>query len=290
MAYQMFLKQQLPNFEAFLTNKIAEIQEPTLKSAAAYSLLAGGKRLRPGLLLAIMASFNRPISQTSYQIAGAIELIHTYSLIHDDLPAMDNDELRRGRPTSHIQFNEATAILAGDSLLTLAFEWLATTEIAADKKIALITTLAKASGPDGMIAGQMQDMAGQHQKISLAQLERLHQLKTGALITASLQMGAILVDMPLAKQSDLQLFSKYFGLAFQIQDDILDVVSTSDKLGKQVHKDQQANKNTYPGLLGLEPAKEKLEQTCLFASQALQHWPVEQSALLLSFLDYFKEN
>lgn len=222
-----------------------------------YSLMAGGKRLRPALILECHAVCADPTMDTltsAVAAAGAMELIHTFSLVHDDLPAMDDDDLRRGRPTNHKVYGEAMAILAGDAMTTLAFECIARD---ADPKAAprLILELASAAGPEGMIGGQVLDMAGEHQSLTLEQLQQVHRLKTGALLTASCRMGAIAAGADDAAVATMGTLGAHLGLAFQIVDDILDVTSTTEQMGKATNKDADRGKNTYPALLGLEQSQ-----------------------------------
>ncbi|MCP8857831.1 polyprenyl synthetase family protein [Latilactobacillus fuchuensis] len=288
--FTTFGQQQRPQFEAYLEQALAhQLEEPTLKKAMQYSVMAGGKRLRPLLLFAVLESAKLPIDLNAMRVAGALELVHSYSLIHDDLPAMDNDDLRRGRPTNHKVFGEAQAILAGDGLLTLAFDWLTTTNLPADKQVQLVRILAQAAGANGMVAGQVEDIEGQTKQLRLAQLKQLHHLKTGCLIEAAVEMGALLADLNPIQKAALLTFAKYYGLAFQIQDDILDVTSTAAVMGKAVHKDAIEQKNTFPGLLGLAGAQAELEQTCQQAQQALQSLIGLDQTLLNSFLSYFDE-
>jgi len=287
--FKTFARQQVPAFETYLTEQLAQIEEPTLQKAMTYSVMAGGKRLRPLLVFAVLASVGRPINQTAYRVAGALELIHSYSLIHDDLPAMDNDDLRRGQPTNHKVFGEAQAILAGDGLLTLAFEWLTTTDLTTDQQSRAVRLLAQAAGPSGMVAGQIEDIEGQTKTLSLAQLKQVHQLKTGRLIECAVGLGAILADLSDEQMASLQLFAQNYGLAFQIQDDILDVTSTTEAMGKAVHKDADEHKNTFPGLLGLAGAKDALDETYQAAQTALTDLSGLDKALLNSFLNYFNE-
>jgi geranylgeranyl diphosphate synthase type II len=228
-----------------------------LMEAVEYSLMAGGKRLRPTLVLesfAACAKKGTAPSPAALSAAGAMELIHTFSLVHDDLPAMDDDDLRRGRPTNHKVFGQAMAILAGDAMTTMAFEIIA---IDADPRVApmLVRELAQASGPAGMIGGQVLDMAGENQSIKLEQLQHVHRMKTGALLTTSCRMGAIAAGADEAKLQSITDFGRHMGLAFQIIDDILDVTSTREQLGKATNKDASRGKNTYPSLLGLEASR-----------------------------------
>ena len=244
---------------------------PRLVQAIEYSLLAGGKRLRPALVLETFAACGGGESRRTSAIvaAGAIELIHTFSLVHDDLPAMDNDDLRRGRPTSHKVFGEAMAILAGDAMTTLAFEL-----IAADVDPALCAPLslelARASGPIGMIGGQVLDMEGEHRQLALEELMRLHSLKTGALLTAACRLGALCAGASAQALDCAAAFGREIGLAFQIVDDVLDVTSTPEQMGKATGKDAARGKNTYPALLGLEPSRQQADARLAAALDALK--------------------
>ena len=227
-----------------------------LFTAMRYSVFNGGKRLRPALCFAAADAIGNSNSNTA-KVAAAVEMIHAYSLIHDDLPAMDNDDLRRGKPTCHIQFDEATAILAGDALQSLAFQQLTElTDISSDSKVELLSMLASYSGCSGMAAGQAIDLAATGQTLDIDQLDTMHRHKTGALIEASVLMGAITADgASQAQLSALRDFAHAIGLAFQVQDDILDVESSTEQLGKQQGSDAANNKSTYTSLLGLERAR-----------------------------------
>ena len=258
-----------------------------LKDSMLYSIAAGGKRIRPLLLLATVAACQKEITRGAYQTAAALEMIHTYSLIHDDLPAMDDDDLRRGQPTNHKVFGEALAILAGDGLLTAAFELLGTAEIAAEKKVALLQLLAQAAGTNGMVAGQAADMQAEGQQISLEALMQIHQRKTGALIRFAVVGGGILADQPARVLAQLEQFAAHIGLAFQIRDDLLDVVSTTEELGKETNRDQFLAKSTYPGLLGLEGAKKALAAELQAAEKILLPLTDFDTALLLEILALF---
>jgi geranylgeranyl diphosphate synthase type II len=228
-----------------------------LLEAIDYSLLAGGKRLRPALVLETARACGAPPgSPAAVAAAGAIELIHTFSLVHDDLPAMDDDDLRRGRPTSHKVFGEAMAILAGDAMVTMAFQVMASDappEVAAP----LVVELASASGPAGMIGGQVLDIDGENQSLALPQLQQVHRMKTGALLTASCRLGAIAAGSGASILEAVTEFGRHLGLAFQIVDDILDVTSTPEQLGKATNKDAGRGKNTYPGLIGMEASRKE---------------------------------
>jgi len=242
----------------------------TIHRAMRYSVFAGGKRLRP--LLAIAAAAAVSDSCPGIEIAACpLELIHTYSLIHDDLPALDNDDLRRGRPTCHKVFGDAMAILAGDALLTLAFEVLAELEIGADRRIALVRELAVASGTaGGMIGGQVNDLEGEGQPATADLLESIHRAKTGALLRASVRMGAIYAGANAAQLDSLTRFGEHIGLAFQIIDDVLDVEQPSEKLGKTAGKDAQQQKITFPAVYGIEQSRTMAEQERLQAHRALE--------------------
>lgn len=234
-----------------------------LDAAIRYSLLANGKRLRPLLCIAA-CEFTGGTREQALPAACAIEMIHTYSLIHDDLPAMDDDDLRRGRASCHKAFDDATAILAGDALQPLAFEQLASQGNYSDsQRLAMLTTLAKAAGGNGMVAGQMQDMQAEGKTVSLDTLETIHHLKTGRMIEASLLLGAQAADHTDCRiQETLQQIGQRIGLAFQVQDDILDVTSTAKQLGKHTGADKALQKSTFPALLGLEESKAYANRLC----------------------------
>ena len=228
-------------------------QDSKVKDAMKYSLLAGGKRIRPLLMLRIIQSYG--LDYHDYlDAACAIEMIHTYSLIHDDLPGMDNDDLRRGKPTCHRQFDEATAILAGDGLLNEAANVILKANYNSELKIALLSILYQASGVNGMILGQALDIEFENKNANRKELDLIHHHKTGDLISASMQMGALVANV-----DDLETFKEIgykIGLAFQIQDDILDVVGNSELLGKNVGSDIENNKSTYVTLMGVAKSQE----------------------------------
>ncbi|RDV29386.1 geranyl transferase [Alteromonas aestuariivivens] len=249
---------------------------PRLKMAMQHALLAGGKRMRPLLVHLVGNTLDIPRSD-QLTISMAIECIHAYSLVHDDLPAMDNDDLRRGKPTCHIAFDEATAILAGDALQTLAFTILADHPMSScgnSKRAQLISILAKAAGYLGMCGGQAIDLASTGKTISLTELTRLHQLKTGALLCACVEMITLVSDS-LAPQHREQLieYARLIGLAFQVQDDILDVEGDATQIGKPQGSDIELGKNTFPQLLGMAPAKQELANLHAQALQALHTLP-----------------
>lgn len=238
--------------------------------AIRWSVFAGGKRFRPALLLAMGQAFNAQINQL-LKTACAFEMIHTYSLIHDDLPAMDDDNLRRGRPTCHVRFDEATAILAGDALQTLAFRTIAEEErLDPATRIALISELARAAGtPDGMVAGQALDMEAEARQINGAQLEEIHRLKTGALIVAAARCGALIGRANEDELAAVNSYGSQLGLLFQITDDLLDVTASAEDLGKTPGKDAQSRKATYPGLYGIEETRDAAVKTHRAACDAL---------------------
>ncbi len=258
---EQFLNVQKKNIEEQLPKYISHLSAPKIiKDAMDYSLEAGGKRIRPLLVVGTLRSFGKD-EKIGIPTACAIEMIHTYSLIHDDLPSMDDDDLRRGKPTNHKVFGEAIAILAGDALLTYSFQVIAESmkdHISAEKKLLLVTELAKASGPEGMVGGQVADMEGEGTVLNLDDLEYIHRHKTGKLLAYSVIAGAILADATNEQLDRLTQFAHHLGLAFQIRDDILDIEGTELVLGKPVGSDTGNHKNTYPALLTLEGAKEKL--------------------------------
>ena len=241
--------------------------------AMTYSLMAEGKRIRPVLCVAAAeAAGGNP--EDAVPAACALEMVHTYSLIHDDLPAMDDDALRRGKPTCHMAFDEATAILTGDALLTLAFQTLASIELSnaeqAAKWLRVIRLISYAAGYCGMIQGQMLDITSEGRQLTLAELKSLHRLKTGALIEASISSGAVLGGLNSNKISMLESYAHNIGLAFQVTDDILNVEGDPEIMGKAVGTDKLRNKNTYPSLLGLKKSKDFAGKLVENALQALE--------------------
>jgi geranylgeranyl diphosphate synthase type II len=257
------------NLKSYLSSKREQINEELdsifandssrIIRAMKYSLMAGGKRIRPILCIAAAETVGGP-SQDVIRAACAIEMIHTYSLIHDDLPAMDNDEIRRGQATCHVAFDEATAILAGDALLTLAFEVLSSMKFIKENHVIdwmkVIHTISTAAGYKGMIEGQMQDMASEGDLLCLEDLENMHALKTGALIEASVTVGAILGKGSIHQIQQLRTYAKCVGLAFQVTDDLLDVEGDPNVMGKNAGSDQARNKSTFPALIGIEQSKQ----------------------------------
>ena len=262
-----------------------------LKEAMLYAVQSGGKRIRPLLTLAVGAS-GTSTNGAALDLACALEMIHTYSLIHDDLPGMDDDDLRRGRPTVHKAFDEATAILAGDALLTLAFEVAANANLEADQLVEAVKILSTASGMSGMISGQMKDIASEEATITLEQMKEIHREKTGELLLAAVCLGNLFVNDSKMKEAFVS-YATHFGLAFQIQNDLQDVCWTSEQTGKETGKDSELSKNTYPSLLGVEGAKDALLNeiaSCKRALEEVSFTPVNEQtkALLVEFLTYLE--
>ena len=272
MSLREYLVQQQQLVDAELHRLVPPESAPpeTIHRAMRYSLFAGGKRIRP--ILCMEAA--RAVSDTPAGVeacACALELIHTYSLIHDDLPALDNDDYRRGKLTNHKVFGDAMAILAGDALLTLAFQVLAQLSTTADRKAALIAELATASGTvGGMIGGQVADLEGEGKPPEPELLETIHRAKTGALLRASLRLGAIYAGASETEYAALSCYGEHIGLAFQIVDDILDVEESSEALGKTAGKDAQQHKITFPAVYGLETSRRMSEEECARAHQVLE--------------------
>jgi len=272
------LRRHASQVDAYLTRLLSRLDSlpPKLAEAITYSVSSGGKRLRPALVLeCYSACGGRTLEQpsagpatpwdTALAAAGAIELIHTFSLVHDDLPAMDDDELRRGRPTNHVVFGEALAILAGDAMVSIAFVTLLSAETALIPP--LMRELSVASTQ--MIAGQVLDIEGESKALSLEDLQQVHKLKTGKLLTAACRMGAIAAGASAYQLDRLTHYGQHLGLAFQIVDDLLDVTSTPEELGKKTNKDAGWGKNTYPQLLGIEGSRQEAQKQVESALEAL---------------------
>ncbi|WP_096434720.1 polyprenyl synthetase family protein [Alteribacter populi] len=259
-ALDLFLTEQITEIERRLPLHLNSIKAPrVLKDAMNYSLQAGGKRLRPALLLATLKGYGVSLER-GYDTACAVEMIHTYSLIHDDLPPMDNDDMRRGKPTNHNVFGEAMAILAGDALLTYSFEVISNSRHLTDvDKAMLVLLLSKSAGPSGMVGGQVADMEGENRSLSIEELEYIHDHKTGELLSFSIEAGSLIAGAGKEDQAMLRAFARDLGLAFQIKDDILDIEGDNEKIGKPLGSDKENEKSTYPKLLGLAGAKDKLD-------------------------------
>lgn len=291
MQLATFQNKMIPLLEQHMWHYLAQFTEnETLQAAMQYSLEAGGKRIRPLLILLICQSLGKKIDTDVLSVAGSLEFLHTYSLIHDDLPEMDNDDLRRGKPTNHKVFGQDIAVLAGDALLTEAFGWLAKTKLTPKKRIALVAALAKAAGANGMVAGQTGDILGEKATLTVSELMQVHKNKTGQLLEYACFAGAVLGDATPKQEQALVTFGQKFGLAFQIYDDILDVTATTAELGKTANKDVAENKNTYPLLLGLKGAKQALVNTLKQAKDQLELLDESglETSLLRQVLEYFK--
>ncbi|MBU1566776.1 MAG: polyprenyl synthetase family protein [Proteobacteria bacterium] len=252
--------------------------------AMRYSLFASGKRVRPILCLATGEALDNSLetAKNLLPVACALECIHTYSLVHDDLPAMDNDTLRRGKPTNHILFGEAGAILAGDSLLTFAFELLSREDnstLPAQKRLRIIEMIARAAGPLGMVGGQTLDIESEQIAVPLPVLQTIHRAKTGALITCSIQAGAIGAGATIEEMEKLTIYGEKIGLAFQIVDDILNVTSTTEQLGKAAGSDANRGKATYPAFFGIEQTKAKAKEAIEEAIDALHGFDAKADPL-----------
>ncbi|GKV64565.1 MULTISPECIES: polyprenyl synthetase family protein [unclassified Sporosarcina] len=286
---KVFIDRNIPEIERELTNQLAKSDIPAiLHESMTYSVEAGGKRIRPLLVLAVLADLQKD-SADALRVAAAVELIHTYSLIHDDLPCMDDDDFRRGKPTNHKKFGEDVATLAGDAMQALAFGALSELrETPAEDAIELVGLLAKASGAQGMVKGQVLDMKGEQQLLPLKELEEVHIHKTGALLSFCVDAGAVLAYATDEQRKYLSVFSRNIGLAFQIQDDILDVTATTEELGKPANSDTSSEKSTYPSLLGLDGARKQLKDRHEQAINALRAIGLDQSILHL-LADYIIE-
>ena len=239
-----------------------------LQEAMEYSLLAGGKRIRPVLTLETCRMCGGS-AETALPFACAVEMVHTYSLIHDDLPAMDDDDLRRGRPTNHIVYGEATAILAGDALLTAAFEHLTRASLPSERVVSAVQCLSQAAGSAGMVGGQALDIAGEGRRLSREELELLQSLKTGALICAAAELGCIAAGGTAGQRAQIRAYAQALGRAFQVRDDMLDVTSSREELGKPVGSDQVNQKSTFVTALGLDGCAKLVEQLTQQGIEAL---------------------
>ncbi|MFE0506870.1 polyprenyl synthetase family protein [Peribacillus butanolivorans] len=281
-SFETFSKEYKAVIEREIVEYVNKLEAPAvIKEAMTYSLEAGGKRIRPLLVFAVLEAFGKNL-KTGIPAAAAIEMIHTYSLIHDDLPAMDDDDLRRGKPTNHKVFGEAVAVLAGDALLTYSFQLVTDmidTEVTAEMKLNLVSEIAKSAGAEGMVGGQVADMEGESKQLTLKELEYIHEHKTGKLLTASIISGAILAGANNEQHQHLRDFAYHLGLAFQIRDDILDIEGSVELIGKPVGSDEGNHKSTYPSLLTLDGAKEKLDYHIKLAHNALGKTNLQTSLL-----------
>ncbi|MER2191209.1 MAG: polyprenyl synthetase family protein [Solibacillus sp.] len=282
---KQFIEQNIPAIEQEMYAQVEKIAGPaSLKESMMYSLKAGGKRVRPLFVTAVCKMYDMDL-QASYTVGSTVEMIHTYSLIHDDLPCMDNDDMRRGKPTNHVVFGEGMATLAGDALNSLAFGVLARMPISAEKRVELIDMLSVGAGSEGMVGGQILDVEGETRTLNLSELENVHINKTGALMRFSIESGAVLADASATERAALVEYAHHIGLAFQIQDDILDIEGTSEELGKTAGKDIASDKSTYPALLTLDGAKKKLNEHYELALAALAKIN-RDSTLLQQFAEY----
>ncbi|KEK21158.1 farnesyl-diphosphate synthase [Bacillus manliponensis] len=281
-AFHTFIDESKVLIEKELVRYANDLQCPAvLREAMAYSLEAGGKRLRPLLLFATLHAFGKQ-KELGLEAACALEMIHTYSLIHDDLPCMDDDNLRRGKPTNHKVFGEAMAVLAGDGLLTYAFELIAKgpENVSAETKLRLVLELAKAAGPEGMVGGQVADMEAEGKQLKLEELEYIHKHKTGRLLEYAVLAGALLSGATVVQQEKLLVFAKQVGLAFQIRDDILDVEGTEEEIGKPIGSDASNEKSTYTTLFTIDEAKRVLDETITSAKEAVRSLKLQDEYLL----------
>lgn len=276
-----FLQSRKKAIETQLPTYIKELDAPeTIKEAMLYSLNAGGKRLRPIFVLALLQAYGKR-EELGMATACAIEMIHTYSLIHDDLPCMDDDDLRRGKPTNHKVFGEAVAVLAGDGLLTQSFSLLVNDPYCSvENKLRLVSELVKAAGAAGMVGGQIADMQGEAKALSLDELQSIHENKTGKLLQYSIISGAILADAPEDDIAKLRKIGYHLGLAFQIRDDILDIEGNEQIIGKPVGSDTLNEKTTYPKLLTMQGAKTKLDEHINQAKELIENLSVQSSILV----------
>ncbi|MEC7840049.1 MAG: farnesyl diphosphate synthase [Chlamydiota bacterium] len=287
MSVQSYLQDKSKVIDTYLESLFTqgEVPQQNLYHAAKYSLLAGGKRLRPALAIATAEAFGCDESKV-LRTACAIEMIHTYSLIHDDLPCMDDDDFRRGKPTLHKVFPESHAVLAGDFLLTHAFHLVASDPHLSDsQKVSLISLLSSSAGDVGMIGGQIMDIEAEGKAVDLKTLETIHSNKTGAMITASIETGAIIAGIEDKYIKQLREFGQNIGLAFQVIDDILDVTSSQEELGKTSASDIINNKSTYVSLMGVDEARQKAQDLLISAKGILEELPL-QTAYLNDIADY----
>ncbi len=269
----------IKQIDVYFSEYIHQLNIPVkLKDAMAYSFLSNGKRFRPFLLFTILETIGYE-SEDYLSVAVALEMIHTYSLIHDDLPCMDDDDLRRGVPTLHKKFDEATAVLAGDALLTEAFNVICKTECESDTIVKLVSLLSSCSGASGMIAGQILDIDGEEKELSYDELKRVHVLKTGELISFTAKAASVIANLSDTQTQNLISFANNLGLAFQIKDDLLEVESSTEILGKSANSDIEKNKSTYVTILGINKARNFLDETIVAAKDSLNKLPFETEHL-----------
>lgn len=291
--FQVYLKEKTDFFETELKKELKELSYPeTIAKGMKYAILNGGKRLRPFLLFSTLELLNQNIEK-GVKSAIALEMIHSYSLVHDDLPALDNDDYRRGKLTTHKVFGEAEGILIGDSLLTYAFYVLSqkNLELLSSKQIVnIISKTSEYAGIDGMIGGQMIDIQSENKKIDLETLKYIHSHKTGKLIKLPIEIACIIANLEKDKREVLEEYADLIGLAFQVKDDILDVEGTFEDLGKPVGSDVDLHKATYPSILGMEESKKILNNTVEKAKEIIKNkFGEEKGKILISLADFIKD-
>ena len=291
--FQVYLKEKTDFFETELKKELKELSYPeTIAKGMEYAILNGGKRLRPFLLFATLELLNEDIKK-GIKSAIALEMIHSYSLVHDDLPALDNDDYRRGKLTTHKVFGEAEAILIGDSLLTYAFYVLSqkNLELLSSKQIVnIISKTSEYAGINGMIGGQMIDIQSEDKKIDLETLKYIHSHKTGKLIKLPIEIACIIANLEKDKREVLEEYADLIGLAFQVKDDILDIEGTFEDLGKPVGSDVDLHKATYPSILGMEESKKILNNTVEKAKEIIKNkFGEEKGKILISLADFIKD-
>ena len=291
--FQVYLKEKTNFFETELKKELQELSYPeTIAKGMEYAILNGGKRLRPFLLFATLELLNEDINK-GVKSAIALEMIHSYSLVHDDLPALDNDDYRRGKLTTHKVFGEAEGILIGDSLLTYAFYVLSQKNLellSSEQIVNIISKTSEYAGINGMIGGQMIDIQSENKKIDLETLKYIHSHKTGKLIKLPIEIACIIANVEKDKREVLEEYADLIGLAFQVKDDILDVEGTFEDLGKPVGSDVDLHKATYPSILGMEESKKILNNTVEKAKQIIKNkFGDEKGKILISLADFIKE-
>lgn len=286
MNFKEFQKNYTPQINDFLESHLAsEVVDPKIREIMSYSVMAGGKRLRPLLFLVTLHTLGKKITENEIRIACGIELIHTYSLIHDDLPAMDNDDYRRGRLTSHKKWGEAEAILAGDALLPMGIQWIAQGSHLAE----LVEIITRAVGPNGMVGGQYLDIDSTNNdsvKDNANFINNMEWLKTGCLIEASVEMAAVYAEAKDSEKQALINFSRYFGRSYQIYDDLVDVVETTEEAGKATHKDEEEGKNNTYTLLGLDASRQELQEMVADGKKSLADF---DNQMLAEFFDLYEK-
>ncbi|WP_339018249.1 polyprenyl synthetase family protein [Fusobacterium animalis] len=291
--FQVYLKEKTDFFETELKKELKELSYPeTIAKGMEYAILNGGKRLRPFLLFVILELLNENINK-GVKSAIALEMIHSYSLVHDDLPALDNDDYRRGKLTTHKVFGEAEGILIGDSLLTYAFYVLSQKNLellSSEQIVNIISKTSEYAGINGMIGGQMIDIQSENKKIDLETLKYIHSHKTGKLIKLPIEIACIIANVEKDKKEVLEEYADLIGLAFQVKDDILDVEGTFEDLGKPVGSDVDLHKSTYPSILGMEESKKILNDTVEKAKQIIKDkFGDEKGKILISLADFIKD-